>query len=572
MEQQTEKNDVSNKVEEENEMINKINRGLISLLSFQLISKIFTFLMNTFIITRNINAETKGIIFTFEFFSNTILFLSRESFRRISRRINFEKKKEKEFILNLNLYEIPIGIIILIIGYLLFFIQIINNKDKYNEFPNLEYFLIFYSISTFIEILNEPFYILNELKSNYKFRVQIEGISLFFKMLIISFFLKLNQNFLFGFCISQIIFSIFLISFYFKKYKFEIFYYTNDIQDDSNLNIESNSNPDTYTNIDTYTYPNTNSNTNSNTNLKVNTSTILTKSTKFNIFISFFYQTLLKFLLSEGEKFFLFLFSSLKDQGIYDLTSNLGSLVARILFQPIEEISNTSWSKLLNKQEEKKNKRIENLKLSKEMLIQLLKFLILIGYYFIFFGPSYSNTLIYILHGNKWSINASKILSFYCIYVMLLPLNGITESFIQAESNENNLKRFNYFMILFSFIYLISIYIFVNILNFGIYSFIISNCLNMLMRIIFSYFYILNFWNQNKISFSFNNIIPNIYILFYFLFSFILTKYLEIINLNRIIHLFIGFILFLISIYLIWKKEKEMIRKLKNIFFKNKVD
>ena len=51
------------KEEEENgkEIINKINRGLISLLSFQFISKIFTFFMNTFIITRNINAETKGV-------------------------------------------------------------------------------------------------------------------------------------------------------------------------------------------------------------------------------------------------------------------------------------------------------------------------------------------------------------------------------------------------------------------------------------------------------------------------------------------------------------------------------
>lgn len=43
--------------------------------------------------------------------------------------------------------------------------------------------------------------------------------------------------------------------------------------------------------------------------------------------MSFWFQTLIKFLLSEGEKFILLLFTTLTDQGIYDVASNLGILI-----------------------------------------------------------------------------------------------------------------------------------------------------------------------------------------------------------------------------------------------------
>ena len=52
----------------------------------------------------------------------------------------------------------------------------------------------------------------------------------------------------------------------------------------------------------------------------------------------FFKQSVLKQVLTEGEKYILSLSSvSMHDQGVYEIVNNLGSLFARFLFQPLEE-------------------------------------------------------------------------------------------------------------------------------------------------------------------------------------------------------------------------------------------
>ena len=55
--------------------------------------------------------------------------------------------------------------------------------------------------------------------------------------------------------------------------------------------------------------------------------------------MSFIKQTILKQLLTEGERFVMTFFNviSLAEQGIYDVVNNIGSLPARLVFQQIEE-------------------------------------------------------------------------------------------------------------------------------------------------------------------------------------------------------------------------------------------
>jgi oligosaccharide translocation protein RFT1 len=178
-----------------------------------------------------------------------------------------EKEENENIVKSLSLFTLPIGILFTMIGYFIFYLE--TKKEKYIGFLNLETLFLIYSVGILIEIFNEPFYIFNESNLNYKFRIQIEGIALFCKMLVVLFFLR--TNFLFGFCLSQILFSFLLIFFHFLKYRN---YFQFQFQLDSNT---------------------------------------------LSLLFSFFYQTLLKFLLSEGEKFFLVFFSTLKDQGGEDL-------------------------------------------------------------------------------------------------------------------------------------------------------------------------------------------------------------------------------------------------------------
>jgi oligosaccharide translocation protein RFT1 len=213
-------------------------------------------------------------------------------------------------------------------------------------------------ISCIIEILTEPLYIIALNLHFYGFRTKVEGISLIFKV----FYIFLNLNFynnsnnndtiiiIFGF--GQIIEKIII----FYSYYFYFLLNNNNIKIFPNLFNNNN---------------NSNNDNNSNNN---NDIILLIKN-----IISFWIQSFLKFILSEGEKITLLYFSfTLNDQGVYDVTTNLGSLIVRIIFQPIEEITNIIWSKLLNKKKLNEN----DLRLSKIIFKIILKFLIILGILF----------------------------------------------------------------------------------------------------------------------------------------------------------------------------------------------
>jgi oligosaccharide translocation protein RFT1 len=54
-------------------------------------------------------------------------------------------------------------------------------------------------------------------------------------------------------------------------------------------------------------------------------------------------------VLSEGSKLALVGFESSYNQGVYGLVANLGSLVVRLLFTPIEEAAFTAFSRCVCK-------------------------------------------------------------------------------------------------------------------------------------------------------------------------------------------------------------------------------
>ncbi|KAF3614436.1 putative ribosomal protein L15 [Capsicum annuum] len=89
-------------------------------------------------------------------------------------------------------------------------------------------------------------------------------------------------------------------------------------------------------------------------------------------------------------------------------------------------------------------------------LTEALKLVLLIGFVVMAFGPSYSYSLIRLLYGRKWSDGeASTALRYYCLYVILLAMNGTTEAFLHAVANETQLKRSNDSLLVFSLIYLV---------------------------------------------------------------------------------------------------------------------
>lgn len=205
----------------------------------------------------------------------------------------------------------------------------------------------------------------------------------------------------------------------------------------------------------------------------------------------------------------------------------LGSLVVRILFQPLEETGRTLFSKLLNKDESAKNNNIsENSKiLAIDVLMVIIRFHILLGLIFICFATNYTSTLIDLLVGKKWSEgqDAPLVLSVYCIYVPIMGINGITEGFVQAVASKSNLKKLSYYMIGFSLCFMGAGIIFMYILRLGAIGLILANMVNLGIRIKYSWYFITHYFKGYEKKLSFRLWLPNKLTLFAFGFSWVIT-------------------------------------------------
>ena len=73
------------------------------------------------------------------------------------------------------------------------------------------------------------------------------------------------------------------------------------------------------------------------------------------------------------------------------------------------------------------------------------------------------------------------LLQTYCLYVLCLAINGITECFMFALMSKAEVDRYNYKMLLFSCVFLITSLGLTHV--FGGVGFILANCFNMILRI-----------------------------------------------------------------------------------------
>ena len=62
-------------------------------------------------------------------------------------------------------------------------------------------------------------------------------------------------------------------------------------------------------------------------------------------------QSVVKHVLTQGDTFLVSLLSTPEVQGTYALANNYGGLLARLLFQPVEESSRTYFSRVLSRAE-----------------------------------------------------------------------------------------------------------------------------------------------------------------------------------------------------------------------------
>ncbi|XP_076870595.1 man(5)GlcNAc(2)-PP-dolichol translocation protein RFT1 [Brachyhypopomus gauderio] len=242
---------------------------------------------------------------------------------------------------------------------------------------------------------------------------------------------------------------------------------------------------------------------------------------------SFFKQSFLKQILTEGERYVMTFLNVLNfgDQGVYDIVNNLGSMVARFLFLPIEESFYVFFAKVLERGREIKDQKQDDVFIAANVLECLLKLVLLIGLIITVFGYSYSHLALHIYGGELLSSGTGPtLLRCYSFYVLLLALNGITECFVFAAMSKEQVDRYNLMMLALSASFLLISYWLTCLL--GSVGFILANCCNMALRSIHSLVFIHRYFRHSDHT-PLSGLCPNSAVLIALTISSILTAFSE---------------------------------------------
>ncbi|KAN0065528.1 Oligosaccharide translocation protein rft1 [Thecaphora frezii] len=184
-------------------------------------------------------------------------------------------------------------------------------------------------------------------------------------------------------------------------------------------------------------------------------------------------QGLLKHALTEGDKLAVARFASLEDQGGYALASNYGSLVARLLFQPIEDTSRLVFAQSMHSIEtaaaDKDGTAAAPASISSATALDEVSSLIstlfrahfLLGMTFVCFGAPLATAFLYIMAGPRWALTTSApaILGAYAWYIPVMGVNGIAEGFLQSTASKRQVERYNKVLVAASGIFAASLWL-----------------------------------------------------------------------------------------------------------------
>ena len=178
-------------------------------------------------------------------------------------------------------------------------------------------------------------------------------------------------------------------------------------------------------------------------------------------------QSLFKHVLTEGDKLILSWASPLQDQGGYAIAVNYGalvlevsryvciyyfsgSLVARIVFQPIEEILRVYFSKTLSPPKDitetsithKEDTVRTSLQQAANALVSLLAIQSSLAVILVTFGSAYISIVLHILLPPRYLYtSAPSVLEAWIWYIPVLAVNGGLEAFVSSVAMPKDLNR-----------------------------------------------------------------------------------------------------------------------------------
>lgn len=235
------------------------------------------------------------------------------------------------------------------------------------------------------------------------------------------------------------------------------------------------------------------------------------------ISLNLYAQSVFKHILTTGDTLLIAALTSLPSQGAYAVASNYGSLVARILFQPLEESSRSLFGRLLPQQESFSPKEqpyseseSSSLQQATSYLRSLLHIYSLISLLSISLGPTIAPILFGLIAGPRWTTTAAPaVLSAYCYYIPLLALNGILEAFVSAVATPAQLRLQSAWMLAFSAAFATTGYLVLKVWDLGARGLVLANAVNMALRIWWSWGFVAGYLRGRRVRWRIVDIQPS---------------------------------------------------------------
>jgi oligosaccharide translocation protein RFT1 len=456
-------------------------KGATLLILLQVSTRALTFIVNQ-VLLRYVSPELLGLEAQLALYSITVLYFSRESIRVAVQR----RPEATDAVVNMSYVSIMLGV------PLAFFLAKLYLQSDHAGTKYFEESLYIYATSCIAQLFTEPAFVVAQQKLRFGIRASSEGIATVLKCFAtcgVAIYGARNGYELgvLPFAIGDFTYGIIR----FISYTAQMWFVAAE-DGTSLLPQRVAAKYASLTHVQQIQPLNTNSN---------NERFIfgLFSTTLSTLALSLWLQDSMKYILTQGDTLLITALASLSDQGAYALASNYGGLIARMLFQPIEESSRNLMANLCAPDSATGKPTATGLAETKRLLGMVLKLYNVIGLIAIAIGPTLAPLLLRLVAGSRWSsTGAGDVLATYCYYIPFLAINGLTEAFVAAVASSRALGGQSLSMGVFFVAFASSAWFLLEYCELGAVGLVYANCVNMGLRILFNVHFIREFYWENK--------------------------------------------------------------------------
>ncbi|KAK4151223.1 oligosaccharide translocation protein RFT1 [Chaetomidium leptoderma] len=472
-------------------------RGASLLILLQVVSRAITFVANQ-VLLRFLTAQLLGVSTQLEVYYLSVIFFARESLRVAIQRQNPSSlatkdskdgetsNKSTQAVVNLGYISIALGIpLALLFGRL--YLSSLSTSTLASA-PNLVVSLYIYALAAVVELVSEPAFVVMQTRLQFGTRATAESVATFLRCVVTLGSAVWGANRDLGvlpFALGQLSYGVGLLAVYTwhgaglaRRENFSLL--PRRITSTPPTTTTTKGHPEKPAFILSHFYRPT---------LQLASSMIA--------------QSIVKHILTQGDTFLVTTLSTPTAQGVYALANNYGGLLARLVFQPIEESSRSYFSRLLTTTTTTTPSNPNTATAAKTealtALQSLLKAYLLLSLLITTLGPSAATPLLTLVAGPRWAgSGAAACLAAYMWYVPLLALNGVAEAFVASVASEGEVHRQSAWMGVFSVVFGGAGFVLLKVLDWGAQGLVVANGINMACRIVWCGVFIRGYFSSSS--------------------------------------------------------------------------